>query len=66
MYNSILVSSCLFGSIYLCSKSLKLINQALLQNKLIIINVLTFVISTSMFVYNFSLVNWSYFKSLNN
>ena len=68
MYNSIILSSCLFGSFYLCSTSLLLINRSLLENKklpneLIIINGLTFLVSGSIVVYNFSLLNSSHFKS---
>lgn len=62
MYKYILLSSCLFGSFYLSSISLGLINRSLLENKkipheLIIINGLTFFVSGSIFVYNFSLLN---------
>ena len=62
MYKSIILSSCLFGSFYLCSTSLSCINRALLENKkisnaLIIINGLTFLVSGSIVVYNFSLLN---------
>ena len=61
MYNSIILSSCLFGSFYLFSVSLGLINYSFLENKkipniLIIINGLTFVISGSMVIYSFSLL----------
>jgi hypothetical protein len=58
MYNSIVISSCLFGSVYIFSKSLNLINELfLLENKkiphtLILINSLTFVISGSIFIYS--------------
>jgi hypothetical protein len=67
MYNSIILSSCLFGSFYLCSRSLLLINMSLLENKklsneLIVINGLTFLVSGSIIVYNFSLLNSCYFK----
>ena len=56
MYNSIILASCVFGSVYLCCKSLVLINNAeienkKIQNKLIMINGLTFVMSCSMFAY---------------
>ena len=69
MYESIILSSCLFGSFYLCSISLGLINRALLENKkipnkLIIINGLTFLVSGSIVVYNFSLLNSSHSTSL--
>ncbi len=54
MYNSIILSSCLFGSIYLFSTSLKLINGKFLENnKLIMIDGLTLVISGSIVVYSF-------------
>lgn len=56
MHNSILLSSCLFGSIYLSCTSLVLINKTFLENKkipnkLLLINGLTFIISTSIFLY---------------
>ena len=52
MYNSIILSSYLFGSIYLFSQSLKLINKLQLKNKkiprnLILINGFIFVLSGS-------------------
>lgn len=61
MYKSIILSSCLFGSYYLFSVSLSLINRSFLENKkipnqLIIINGLTFIVSGSFVVYNFSLL----------
>ena len=61
MYKSIILSSCLFGSFYLCSTSLILINRSLLENKNIpneldIINGLTFIVSGSIVIYNFSLL----------
>jgi hypothetical protein len=69
MYKSIILSSCLFGSfssslfcsVYLCAKSLELINRSLLENKkipnkLFIINGLTFVISGSIYVYSLTLL----------
>ena len=58
MYNYIILSSCLFGSVYICSKSLKLINNVLLtENKkmmkpLIILNGTIFIISGSLFIYS--------------
>ena len=69
MYRSIILSSCLFGSFYIFSTSLVLINRALLENKkipneLIIINGLTFLVSGSIIVYNFSLLNSSHFPLL--
>ena len=68
MYNSIILSSCLFGSVYIFSKSLESINKSFLENKkipnkLIIINSLTFLVSGSIVVYNFSLLNSCHFKS---
>ena len=68
MYKSIILSSCLFGSYYLCSTSLLLLNRSLLENKklpneLIIINGLTFLVSGSIVIYNFSLLNSCHFKS---
>ena len=66
MSNSIILSS-LFGSVYLMSVSLGLINMSLLENKkipreLIIINGLTFVVSSSIFI-GFTLSNMSSCKS---
>ena len=68
MYTFIILSSCLFGSFYLCSTSLLLINRSFLENKklpnkLIILNGVTFLVSGSIVVYNFSLLNSCYFKS---
>ena len=56
MYNSIILSSCLFGSVYIFSTSLQSINRSFLENKkipniLIIINGLTLIISGSVFLY---------------
>lgn len=56
MFNSIILSSCLFGSVYIFSKSLDTINKSFLENKkisnkLIIINGLTCIISGSVFFY---------------
>jgi hypothetical protein len=67
MSNSIILFSSLFGSVYLMSISLGLINRALLENKkipreLIITNGLTFVVSGSIFI-GLSLSNLSYLKS---
>jgi hypothetical protein len=67
MSNSIILFSSLFGSVYLMSISLGLINRSLLENKkipreLIIINGLTFVVSSSIFIGG-TLSNLSYFKS---
>ena len=67
MSNSIILFSSLFGSVYLMSISLGLINMSILENKkipreLIIINGLTFVVSSSIFIGG-TLSNLSYFKS---
>lgn len=56
MYNSIILSSCLFGSVYIFSTSLQAINRSFLENKkiqnnLIIINGLTLIISGFVFLY---------------
>lgn len=61
MYNSIILYSGLFGSVYLCSTSLVLINKCLLKNKkiskpLLLINGFTFLVSGSMVLYNFSVL----------
>jgi hypothetical protein len=66
MYKSIILSSCLFGSFYLCSISLLLINRSLLENKKIpnelhVINGLTFLVTGSIVLYNFSLLNSCHF-----
>jgi len=60
MREHIIVSSCLFGSVYLFSKSLDLLNRTLLENNkmpnnLIMLNGLTFLMSGSVVVYTFSL-----------
>jgi len=67
MFNSIILCSSLFGSVYLMSISLGFINRRLLENKkipreLIIINGLTFVVSTSIFIAG-ALSNLSYFRA---
>ena len=69
MCNSIILSSCLFGSVYLMSKSLDLINRSFLDNTktprgLIIFNGLTFVVSGSIFIGGFTLLSLSYFQFL--
>jgi len=66
MYNSIIVFSGLFGSVYLMSTSLGLINKSLLENKkipreLIILNGLTFIGSSSVLI-GATLFTLSYFK----
>ncbi len=69
MYNHIILSSSLFGSIFLFSTSLILTNRALLEDKKIpnevfVLNGLTMFVSGSIIVYyNFSLLNLSHFKS---
>jgi len=60
MHNSIILSSTLFGSVYLFGVSLVLINRSHLENKktpkiLIIINGLTFMMSSSVLAYSFYL-----------
>lgn len=55
-----MLSSCLFSSVYIFSKSLELINKSLSINKnipkkLIFINGLTFLLSGSTFIYIFYL-----------
>jgi hypothetical protein len=69
MSNSIILFSYLFGSVYLMSVSLRLINKSLLENKkmpreLIIINGLTFVVVSSIFIGRTlsNVSNFSYFK----
>ena len=67
MANSIILFSSLFGSVYLMSVSLCLINKSLLENKkihqeLIIINGLTFVVSGYIFI-GVSLSNLPHIKS---
>lgn len=56
MYNSIILSGSLFGSIYLFSKSLETINMLQLEDKkipkqLILINNLPFLLSGSILIY---------------
>jgi hypothetical protein len=58
MYNPIILSSCLFGSVYLFSNSLECINKSLLKNykipyNLIVMNSFIVVMSGSIFVYSF-------------
>jgi len=55
MSKSIIICSSLFSSVYLMSTSLRLINKSLLENKkipneLIIINGLSFMMSSSIFI----------------
>ncbi len=61
MYNSIIVSSCLFGSFYLFTQSLKNINRSQLEHKqlpnnLILINGFTFILSGSVIIYGVNLL----------
>ena len=68
MSNSIILCSSLFGSVYLMSISLRLINRSFLENKkipseIIIINGLTFVVSTTIFIRGVTLLDLSHFKS---
>ena len=61
MSNSIILSSCLFGSVYLFSKSLEFVNTSFLADKkipreLIIINGLTLVVSGSIFISGLALL----------
>ena len=67
MSKSIILFSSLFGSVYLMSVSLGLINRSFLENKkiphkLIIINGLTFLVSGSIFIGG-TLSILTYFKS---
>ena len=61
MYDHIIICSALFGSIYICSKSLKQINNILLtENKkilqpLIILNGLIFIGSGYIFIYSLNM-----------
>jgi hypothetical protein len=62
MYNSIILSSCLFGSVYIFSKSLEMINHTLLENKkipraLFLINNVSFALSGAILIYNFNVLN---------
>jgi hypothetical protein len=67
MYNHIILSASLFGSIYLFSTSLILTNRALLEDKKIsnevfVLNGLTMLVSGSIILYyNLSLLNLSHF-----
>ena len=66
MFNTITICTCLFGSVYLCSKSLELMNNSLLEdkkisNKLIILNGLTFIVSGSIF---FGFMGIHYYRAI--
>ena len=68
MSNHIILSSCLYGSVFLFTISLALTNKVLLEDKkipkkLYIINGLTMLASGSIVTYNFSLLNLSHFRS---
>lgn len=65
MQNSIIVSASLFGSVYLFSKSLELINQSFLVKKIIpysllVLNCLALGISASTYI----LLNFHYLNSI--
>lgn len=69
MYNSIILSSCLFGSVYMFSKSIELINKSLseygeIPDKLIAINGLTAIFSGFVFIYSFASLDLPNFRSL--
>ena len=56
--NSIILSAGLFGSVYLCSTTLTLINMAHIENKklpnnLIVLNGFTFIMTGSLVIYTF-------------
>ena len=56
--NSIILSAGLFGSVYLCSTTLTLINMSYIENKkmpneLIVLNGLTFIMTGSLVIYTF-------------
>ena len=62
MYNSIVLSSCMFSSVYMFSKSVELINKSMseyceIPDKLIAINGLTAMFSGFVFVYSFALLD---------
>ena len=55
IYDSIIISSCLFGSVYIFSSSLQLINESFSRKKnlfmLNTLNTLVTVVSGSIFIY---------------
>ncbi len=56
--NSIILSSFLFGSVYLCSTTLTLINMTYIENikipnGLIVLNGFTFIMTGSLVIYTF-------------
>ena len=68
MLESIVLTSYFFGSVYLFSKSLEFINRAYLQDnkipdKLIVLNGLIFVMTGTVVLYSYSLLNLPHFKS---
>ena len=68
MLEPIVLSSYFFGSVYLFSKSLEFINRVYLQDKkipdkLIVLNGLTFVMTGTVVLYSYSLLNLHHFKS---
>lgn len=65
MLNSIILSSCLIGSVYIHSKSLDLIKIFLLQKKqvpqqLILMNVCSFMMSSYLIMYNLKMLQLYY------
>lgn len=57
--NSIILSACLFGSVYLCSTTLTLINMTHIEkikipNGLIVLNGFTFIMTGSLVIYTFA------------
>jgi hypothetical protein len=57
--NSIILSACLFGSVYLCSTTLTLINMTHIENikipnGLIVLNGFTFIMTGSLVIYTFT------------
>jgi hypothetical protein len=55
IYDSIIISSCLFGSVYMFSTSLQLINESFSRSKNLVmlntLNSLATVVSGSIFIY---------------
>jgi hypothetical protein len=69
MYNSIVLSSCIFGSVFMFSKSVELMNKSIseygeIPDKLIAINGLTAMFSGFVFVYSFALLDLPSFSSV--
>lgn len=68
MYESIVLSSYFFGSVYLFSKSLEFINRAYLEDKkipdkLIALNGLTFIMTGTIVVYSYRILHLPHCKS---